>query len=302
MRTDPWSRSLALLVRGVLAMNTGHATEATHLLSRALTGFEQLGERWSLAITLNSLNSARHRASETTGPPTLSERATRYLRELGMPEHTMENDVASALHRAQAGDADGGRRQLADLLDQAERSGSAESRTQVRLGLARLEWWAGQPGPAREHAQAGSAEASPGRSTAPHLTALLLSVLAQVDVAEGSPDEAVRRLDHPAVHLTLTWRTPVAASIAVVVAAIELSRDRPKLAGRLLGAATVLRGWADLRDVDVRMVTKQATAALGAAGFAAAHAAGVAMSRAEAEDLVSAIITTPEADRAAQPA
>jgi hypothetical protein len=134
------------------------------------------------------------------------------------------------------------------------------------------------------------AKAPPGRSTTPLLTALLLGVLAQVDVAEGVPDEAVRRLDHPAVHLILTWHTPVAASIAVVVAAIELCRGRPERAGRLLGVATMLRGRDDLGDIDVRVITQRATAALGTAGFAAAHAAGAAMSRAEAEDLVSAFI------------
>ncbi|MDP9868457.1 MULTISPECIES: BTAD domain-containing putative transcriptional regulator [Streptosporangium] len=300
-RADPWSRSLALLAQGVLAMNTGHAAEATEVLARALTGFEELGERWGLAITLSTLNSALQRAGEPAGAPALAERATRYFRELGMPEHTMENEVAAALHQAQAGDVDGGRRQLTDLLDQVERTGSAESRAQVRLGLARLERRAGRPGPAREHARAGLAEAPPGRST-PHLTALLLGVLAQVDIAEGSPDEAVRRLDHPAVHLTLTWHTPVAASIAVVAAAIELCHDRPERAGRLLGGATVLRGWDDLGDADVRMITQRATAALGAAGFAVARAAGAAMSRAEAEDLVSAIITASGAGRAGQPA
>ncbi|WP_197048669.1 BTAD domain-containing putative transcriptional regulator [Streptosporangium roseum] len=300
-RTDPWSRSLALLVRGVLTMNTGHAAEATHLLSRALTGFEELGERWGLGITLSTLNSALRRAGDPAGALGLAERASRCFQELGMPEHTMESEVAAALQLAHAGDVDGGRRQLTDLLDQAERTGSAESQAQVCLGLARLEWRAGRPGPAREHARAGLAEAPPGRST-PHLAALLLGVLAHMDVAEGFPDEAVRRLDHPAVHLTLTWHTPVAASTAVVVAAIELCRDRPERAGRLLGAATVLRRWDDLDDVDVQMITQRATAALGVDGFAAAHAAGAAMSRAEAEGLVSAIVTAPAAGRTGQPA
>ncbi|GAA2671177.1 BTAD domain-containing putative transcriptional regulator [Nonomuraea recticatena] len=299
--TDPWSRSLTLLVRGVLTMNTGRAAEATHVLSRALTGFEEVGERWGLGITLSTLNAALQRAGDPAGAAGLAERAGRYFQELGMPEHTMESEVAAALHRAQSGDVDGGRRQLTGLLDQVAQAGSAESRAQVCLGLARLEWRAGRPQAAREHAGAGLAEAPPGRST-PHLAALLLGVLAQVDLAQGLPEEAARRLDHPAVHLTLTWQTPVAASIAVVAAAIELCRDRPERAGRLLGAATALRGRDDLDDIDVRMIAQRATAALGAAGFAAAHVAGALMSRAEAEHLVSAIITAPAAERAAQPA
>ncbi|WP_344977252.1 hypothetical protein [Streptosporangium fragile] len=36
-------------------------------LSSALTGFEELGERWGLAITLSTLNSAVQRAGEPAG-------------------------------------------------------------------------------------------------------------------------------------------------------------------------------------------------------------------------------------------
>jgi predicted ATPase/DNA-binding SARP family transcriptional activator len=301
-RADPWHRSFTLLVRGMLTMNRGHAIEATDLLSRALTGFDELGERWGQAITLSTLASALRRSGQPAGTPALVERATRYFRELGLPEHAMENDVHAAVHRAEAGDVDGGRRQLVDLLDQAERAGSVESRARVCLGLARLELRAGRPGPARERARAGLADAPSGRPAPTPVAALLLAVLAQVDVAEGSPSEAVRLLDHPAVHLALTWDTPIAAGIAVVVAAAELCRDRPERAGRLLGAATVLRGCDDTEDVDVRMTTRRATTALGAAGFAAAYAVGAAMSRAQAQALVSTTITAPTASRAGQPA
>ncbi|MFI7537884.1 BTAD domain-containing putative transcriptional regulator [Streptosporangium sp. NPDC049376] len=297
--TDPWSRSLTLLVRGVLAMNTGRAVEARHLLSHALTGFEELGERWGLATTMSTLNSAAQRAGEPASP-VLAERATRHFQELGMPEHTMESEVATALRLAQTGDADGGRRLLTDLLAQAGRAGSAESQAQVCLGLARLEWQAGRPGAAREHAEAGLTEAPPGRAT-PHLTALLLAVLAQVDVAEGAPEEAARRLDHPAVRLTLAWHTPVAASIAVATAAIELCRNRAERAGRLLGAAAVLRGRDDPGDADARTVERRVTAVLGAAGFTAAYAVGAAASRAEAERLVSSVVTSAGVGRAGQP-
>ncbi|MEU1725802.1 BTAD domain-containing putative transcriptional regulator [Nonomuraea sp. NPDC005692] len=290
---DPWSRSLALLVSGVLAMNTGHFAAAKDALARALAGFEQLGERWGQGMTLSALGSALVRSGAPATAPALAEHATRCFRELGMPEHTMENEVAAALHRAESGDVDGGRRALTGLLGRAGRSGSAESSTQVRLGLARLELAAGQAAAAREHALAGLACAPPDRSTTPPLTALLLGVLARADLAEGFPDRAARRLDHPAVRLTLTWHTPVAAATAVVAAAIELGRDRPERAGRLLGAATVLGGWTGSGDADVRRLTRRAEAALGAVGFAAAHAGGTAMSRAEAERLVTTVVTAP---------
>ncbi|MBP2327425.1 hypothetical protein JOF56_007810 [Kibdelosporangium banguiense] len=49
----------------------------------------------------------------------------------------MENEVHVALRRAQAGDADGGRRHLTDLLAQAERAGSVESPAPRSVWLSR---------------------------------------------------------------------------------------------------------------------------------------------------------------------
>ncbi|MFJ5721662.1 AfsR/SARP family transcriptional regulator [Streptomyces sp. NPDC093149] len=292
---EPWTRSFGLLVRGLLAMHTGDVTHAKGLLTRARTGFEELGERWGLAITLSTLGSILRLSGELSGALAMNEQATRYFRELGMEEYTIENEVQSALLRARAGDVDGGRRQLEDLLDRVTRTGSAEPWAQVRLGLARLERRAGRPGQAREHARIGLDEAPPGQATPSHLTALLLGVLAQMDAADGFPDDAVRRLDHPAVHLMLAWDTPVAAGIAVVTAEIELCRDRPDRAGELLGAATVLRGSDDLGDADVRRIAERATTVLGADGFSAAHTAGAAMSRSGARGLVSAVVAAPGA-------
>ncbi|MFD7589462.1 BTAD domain-containing putative transcriptional regulator [Kitasatospora sp. NPDC059811] len=300
-RKDPSSGPFALLVRGLLTLHTGDVTEAAGFLSHALAGFEALGERWGMATALSTLGSLRRRSGDLADALAMNERATRYFQELGMQEDTVDNDVQAALMRAQAGDADGARRQLEGLLDQVAQAGWAEPRALVCLGLAQLEWRAGQREQARAHALAALAQA-PGVQPVPsHLTALLLGVLAQLDAADGLPDAAVRRLDHPAVHLVLTWNSAVAARIAVAAADIELCRGRPGEAALLLGAADLLRGSDDLGDTDVHRIAGRATADLGAAGFASAHAAGAAMARTEARDLLSAIITAPASAPAAGP-
>ena len=303
----PWDRSFTLLLRGVLAVNTGNVAAARGLLSAALAGFEALGERWGIAITLNFIDLAQRRSGEPAVTPALTERATRYLREIGNTGYTLEIAVRDALHRAEAGDVGGGdveagdvgasdvgasdvgagdvaagRRQLTDLL------GVTTSRAVVRLGLARLELRAGRIGPAREHAQAGLVDQLSDRPAPRSVTALLLAVLALADAAEGAPDEAAQRLDHPAVHLMLTLHTPTAAAITAVLAAIELDRDRAEQSARLLGAAGRLGQWDDLVDIDAAAMTRRAIARLGAARFAAVHAEGAEMSRSEVEELVSA--------------
>ncbi|MFE2727838.1 BTAD domain-containing putative transcriptional regulator [Kitasatospora sp. NPDC059327] len=290
---DPWSRSFGWAVRGRLALLAGDLARADRLLTRALTGFEELGERWGLATTLSALGAVRQRSGDPAAALAMNERATRYFQELGMREYTVENEVEAALILARTGDVTGGRQRLAALLDQVAESGSAELWAQVRLGLARLEWRAGQPGPAREHARAGLAAPPSGQAPPSHLTALLLGVLARADAAEGRPEDALRRLDHPAVHLVLAWETPVAAGLAVVVAGAELARARPGDAARLLGAATALRGAEDPDDPDARGIARRASAALGSAGFAVAHAAGSALSRTAARSLVTTTLTAP---------
>ncbi|MET9403897.1 BTAD domain-containing putative transcriptional regulator [Kitasatospora sp. NPDC002965] len=291
---DPWSRAFGLMVRGLLAMRTGDLAGATELLARARTGFEALGERWGAATTLSTLGSIRQRSGDPAGALALNEEAARYFQELDIREYSIENDVQTGLAIAQAGDVEGGRRLLEGLLDEVTRAGAAEPRAHVRLGLARLEWLAGRPGPAREHARIALAESPDGRAVPSHLTALLLAVLAQADTAEGRPEDAARRLDHPAVHLMLARDTPAAAGIVAAVAGIELGRDRPASAARLLGAAAVLRGPDDLGDAVVRGVERRAAAALGD-GFAAARAAGAAMPRTEARGLASAVVAAPGA-------
>ncbi|MEV7360690.1 BTAD domain-containing putative transcriptional regulator [Kitasatospora sp. NPDC091276] len=290
---DPSSGPFTLLVRGLLTLHTGDVTEARGFLAHALAGFEALGERWGMATALSTLGSLRRRCGDLADALAMNERATRYFQELGMREDTVDSDVQAALMRAQAGDADGARRQLAGLLEEVARAGWAEPRAVVCLGLAQLEWRAGRREPARAHALAALDQAPGGQPVPSHLTALLLGVLAQLDAADGLPGAAVRRLDHPAVHLVLTWNSAVAARIAVAAADIELCRGRPGEAALLLGAADLLRGSDDLGDTDVRRIAGRATADLGAAGFTSAHAAGAAMARTEARDLLSAIITSP---------
>ncbi|MFG3055151.1 BTAD domain-containing putative transcriptional regulator [Kitasatospora sp. NPDC048239] len=301
-RRDPWRRSFGLAVRGRLAMHAGDLSLAGTLLSRALTGFEELGERWGLATTLGALGSLRRRSGDPAAALAMNERATRCFRELGMREYTVENDVEAALVHAQTGDEAAGRRRLERLLDQVAQSGSAELWALVRLGLARLEWRAGRPGPAREHARIALAEAPADQAPPSHLTALLLGVLAQVDAADGLPDDAVRRLDHPAVRLVLTWDSPVAAGLAVVAAEVALARDRPDGAARLLGAAAALRGSGEPGDADVHRIARRAATALGEPGFATAHAEGAELTRSEARELVSASLTAPDSPAPGPPA
>ncbi|MFJ6125646.1 BTAD domain-containing putative transcriptional regulator [Streptomyces griseoviridis] len=289
---DPWSSSFRLLTGGLLALHTGDVDRARDDLTRALRGFERVGERWGLGITLSTLASILRLAGELDTVPGMIARANRCFAELGMGEHSIENEAQGALIRARTGDVDGARGELTELLDRVTDLDAAEPRAQVRLALAQLEWWAGNAERAREHGEAGLAEGPPGRFPPAHLVALLLVVLAQVDAGRGLPDDGLRRLDHPAVHQLLGWDTPVASRIAVAVAAVELARGRGQSAGQLLGIGARLRGAEDPTDPEVAQVTRAATELLGETGFAAAYRVGLTAPRGRARERVAEIVTT----------
>ncbi|MGA5101151.1 AfsR/SARP family transcriptional regulator [Streptomyces lavendulocolor] len=299
----PWDRAFGLLSDGLLALHTGRLAHAADRLASAASGFEEVGERWGLAVALSSraglveLTGDLHRVRE------MNERARACFERLGLREHSIENEVHSALLRARTGDVAGGRADLEALLEQLPPGGAAEPVAQVRLGLAWLECGAGRWERARAHAEAGLAGTGPGRRPPAHLVALLLTALARTETAEGRPERAAARLDHSAVHQLLGWETSVAARLAVAAAGVALARADAAGAARLLGAATVLRGAEDLSDEEARFLAAGATGALGAGGFAGAYAEGRALSRGRARDLVAASLAAARASaaRAARP-
>ncbi|MGH8918639.1 MAG: ATP-binding protein, partial [Actinomycetes bacterium] len=77
VRTDPWSRASGLLFRGQLARYRGDVAAATELLARALTGFEELGERWGTATALSTLEPVLRLGGDLDGVRGMHERATR---------------------------------------------------------------------------------------------------------------------------------------------------------------------------------------------------------------------------------
>ncbi|MFF9868210.1 BTAD domain-containing putative transcriptional regulator [Streptomyces sp. NPDC013953] len=284
----PWHRAFRDLTAGLLALHTGDVARAEERLASALTGFEEVGERWGLATALSTLGTLVRLSGDLRRVRAMTERANECFAQLGMREYTIENEVQSALLRARTGDITEARRDLEALLDQVPPTGAAEPRAQVCLGLARLERQARRWERARVHAETGLAGTGPERRPPAHLVALLLGVLAGVEAASGRPERAVERLDHPAVRQLLSWDTPVAACLAVVAAGVALARDDAEAAARLLGAATALRGAEDMSDEDAQELTGHARRTLGAGRFAAAYAAGRALSREEARGLVSA--------------
>ncbi|MFC8918128.1 ATP-binding protein [Streptomyces sp. NPDC057116] len=328
-----WERAFGLLTSGLLALHTGDLRRAADRLASAARGFEATGERWGLAIALSSHAGLVGLTGDLSRVRAMNERAYDCFAQLGLREYSVENEMSAALLRARTGDVPGGRRDLEALLEQVLPGGAAEPVACVRLGLAWLEWWAGRWELARAHAEAGlagtgagaganvgasagvsagtsasagagtsaGAGAGAGSSRRPpaHLAALLLAALARIDAAEGGPGRAAARLDDPAVRQLLGWDTSVAARIAAVTADIAFARGDAEGAARLLGAATALRGAEDLGDEDVRALTGRVTGVLGAAGFTAAYAAGGALSRGDARDLVGAALAAARGSGAA---
>jgi hypothetical protein len=72
---------------------------------------------------------------------------------------------------------------------------------------------------------------------------------------------------------------PIVAAVGIAVADWECRRGRPGSAAEILGAAAQLAGSDDPTNLDVRRITGQLRAALGADRFAAAYDRGRRLER-----------------------
>ncbi|NUT08776.1 MAG: AAA family ATPase [Hamadaea sp.] len=279
--TDDWSQATAELFRGHRHIVHGETELAEAALTRALDGFRQVGERWGITNALDAL--AELAAWRGDWPETLSlmssaidtvaqtPTATATLTDLlcrRAKVHTLAGELAAAradLDRAAQTAARAGHRDVPELHqglgDVARHQGDlAEAAAQYATALA---------------------TASPDADSR-FLRLKALRGLGWIAVAAGQADEAVRYhralLDEALEHDNYLLAADAVNGLAAVA---QLNGDGVR-AARLLGAGRAVHPGRRTEDQDTRRVLRATQQLLGPAEFAAALAAGQAMSREEA--------------------
>jgi ATP/maltotriose-dependent transcriptional regulator MalT len=280
-----WTAASVLMFRGSMAENTGDLAAMRTDITKALSEFRRLGERWGTASSLRAL------AQLHTVDGDLDAAEACYLEALDLMTQLSSSDDEGFLRvrladlRIRRGDMDGAREQLRRAHDATEKTGSAVESVFTLCMTALVELEAGnKPEADRLYAltQARARTIPPHHPIQGHAMSLILVMSASFALRSGELADAHRWLDEAFPIALATTDMPIVANVGVTSARLEAIDGDPAVAARMLGASAVLRGAEDSTALDIKRLTADLTERLGADGFAAAYAAGRALTRDEA--------------------
>ncbi|BCJ33951.1 hypothetical protein Athai_14540 [Actinocatenispora thailandica] len=284
---DPWVRAMLLLVRSMLAGNTGDMAAMRRELAGAVAAFRVVGERWGLAtaLTYQGLTDGTL-GSFDTAAAALTE-AIALLDEI-RGDTTLQR-VSLAQAHLHTGDLARARREMTDVVAAGRSAAGYQVIAHILLGnLARHD---GDRDEARRQYAAARADLDRSPGHEPLFGAMLHAGIAHLRLDEDRPDAARRHLA-TAYGLAGPLRDlPVTAMVGVAAARFAWRHDAADEAAVLLGAAHALRGAADAFNPDVAVLAERLAATLGAAGYAAAYERGRALDRTAATGAIAAAAT-----------
>ncbi|WP_346114690.1 BTAD domain-containing putative transcriptional regulator, partial [Nonomuraea maheshkhaliensis] len=264
---DPWTRSAALLVGGIVRFEYGTVSGAEDLLEPALAGFRSTGDRWGQWAALYWLSLVAENRGDCAAAVALGEEPERLATELSgleTPLGPMTFLLRLGQLKARAGDHEGAAEALERAWVAAVRSEDQGVVARVRHARAELARRTGDlAGAARllEAALAMEAEVSTQCRAFMHVE------LAKVSRAPAGPLR--RALELMAGCSDRTARATVLEGVA--------EHLEPRPAARLLGAARALRGIGASADPYVARLTGACEQALGPGGCRAALREGATL-------------------------
>ena len=285
---DRWVAAAGYAAAGHLAMNGGQLDQAAADLTRSYTDFTAIGDRWGLVVSLSGLAEVAL-AQDDPGEAVRLLEDGREIALSGLHRNFADMMLIKlGQARARQGHTDAARADLERGVHIAERIGEKDDAASGQLELAELARQLGELDRARELVRraAESAEANLWRPGMSSVATTAYSKLGCLDEQQGDLASAAG-WHAKAVGLigerddVFLPNHPVAATVAEGCAALAAARGQHHRAAELLGLAHTLHGFRDAASPEVRRVTAQSSAALGPADFAAAYAAGQALTRAD---------------------
>jgi ATP/maltotriose-dependent transcriptional regulator MalT len=212
------------------------------------------------------------------------EEAAALVTEMGAREDLVLMQVRLADLRMRRGDLHGARVHIREARRMSEETGSAIEGLFANSVLAECARVTGDLAEGRRLAHDSIRRLEqfpPAHPIQMHARALMLSIAAKQDVADGMLDAAREHIGAAYEAALGTKDMPIVASVGVAAADLAVATGRFERAAELLGAAARLRGADDATNLDVRRLTERLREALGA-GFEVAYDRGRALDRATA--------------------
>ncbi|GAA2378586.1 BTAD domain-containing putative transcriptional regulator [Nonomuraea africana] len=279
---DPWLRASAHWGHDFVLTEQGDLQTGVHSRREALRGFEEVGDRWGLVMSLLPLGRDHSLRGEYGQAIAVFERAVAIAAELGTEEHLFSTKAALSVARMRSGDLDGARRDILAAQHQARERGHRRLETDMLAYLANV------------HRRSGDIEQADrllDRMEAlvhrlPYPEEMAKDMIAADRMANrlagGAPGPA-RELLPRAVRGMFAYGNANGKAWAAELLArlLELEND-PVGAAHALGMSHVIRGAFYHGEPQLRELAARLTAELGEDGYREAYRRGAELPRQDA--------------------
>ncbi|MGV9338419.1 BTAD domain-containing putative transcriptional regulator [Streptomyces sp. NPDC003688] len=279
---DPWVRASAHLARDFALTEQGDLVTGAGSRIAALRGFEEVGDRWGLVMSLLPIGRDHSLRGEYPQAIAVFERTVALSSELGTEDYLYLSKARLARERRRSGDLAGAFRDLHAAHRQARERGQLRLEANILVGLANVYRRAGDL--AQSDATLGRIEALGARrpSLGGLARDLIVSTRVENRLAEGDAVRARALLPEAAGALFDQGAGAALAWVAELLGGLRTLEGAPEDGARSLGMSQVMRGAFDRGEPEWRELVDRIVATLGAEGFKKAYEEGAAYSRADA--------------------
>ncbi|MFF1445525.1 BTAD domain-containing putative transcriptional regulator [Streptomyces sp. NPDC058295] len=279
---DPWVRASAHLARDFALTEQGDLVTGAESRIEALRGFEEVGDRWGLVMSLLPIGRDHSLRGEYPQAIATFERTVALSSELGTEDYLYLSKARLARERRRSGDLAGAFRDLRAAHRQAREHGQLRLEANILVGLANVYRRAGdleQSDATLDRLEALSARRPSLRELARDL---IVSTRVENRLAEGDAVRARALLPEAAGALFGQGAGAALAWVAELLGGLRALEGAPEEGARALGMSQVMRGAFDWGEPEWRELVDRIVATLGEDGFKQAYEEGAAYSRADA--------------------
>ncbi|WP_199920256.1 BTAD domain-containing putative transcriptional regulator [Streptomyces sp. 303MFCol5.2] len=279
---DPWVRAGAHLARDFALTEQGDLVTGAESRIEALRGFEEVGDRWGLVMSLLPIGRDHSLRGEYPQAIATFERTVALSSELGTEDYLYLSKARLARERRRSGDLAGAFRDLRAAHRQAREHGQLRLEANILVGLANVYRRAGDL--AQSDATLDRLEALSARRPSLRELArdLIVSTRVENRLAEGDAVRARALLPEAAGALFGQGAGAALAWVAELLGGLRALEGAPEEAAKSLGMSQVMRGAFDRGEPEWRELIERIVATLGETGFRKAYEDGAAYSRADA--------------------
>ncbi|MFJ1967122.1 BTAD domain-containing putative transcriptional regulator [Streptomyces sp. NPDC087903] len=279
---DPWVRASAHLARDFALTEQGDLVTGAGSRIEALRGFEEVGDRWGIVMSLFPIGRDHSLRGEYPQAIATFERTVALSSELGTEDYLYLSKARLARERRRSGDLAGAFRDLHAAHRLARERGQLRLEANILVGLANVHRRAGDL--AQSDATLDGLEALSARRPSLRGLArdLIVSTRIENRLAEGDAVRARALLPEAAGALFGQGAGAALAWVAELLGALRTLEGAPEEGARSLGMSQVMRGAFDWGEPEWCELVDRIVATLGEEGFKKAYEQGAAYSREDA--------------------